>query len=259
MRRKVGLETVRELMLALPGVTEGTSFGTVAFRVGKKFLARMKEDGVSLVLKCADRDPLLESDPDAFYVTKHYENYPAVLVRLAKVHRARLARVIEEAWRMEASPRLIRLHESGAYQPLPREDLPRPFQPKRKRSRVDQLARVRRICMALPEAVEKEAWGAPTFRVKNKMFAMYFNNHHGDGRVALWLNAPPGIQTMLVQSEPERFFIPPYQGVYGWIGVYLDRNSDAEVAFHVRQAYCMVAPSKLQALLGPATPASAGR
>src|SRR5580765_3668576 len=115
MRSKVGLGTVRELMLALPGVTEGTSFGTVGFHVGKKFLARMKEDGVSLVLKCADRDPLIESDPDAFYVTKHYENYPSVLVRLTKVNRAKLARVIEQAWRMEASPRLIRLYESGAY------------------------------------------------------------------------------------------------------------------------------------------------
>ena len=111
--------------------------------------------------------------------------------------------------------------------------------------------------MALPEAEEKEAWNAPTFRVKNKMFASY--SHHGDGRDAIWLNAPPGIQTILVEAEPDRFFIPPYAGVYGWIGVYLDRSSDAEVAFHVRQAYCMVAPSKLQALLGPATPASAGR
>jgi len=255
MPRKVGLETVRELMLALPGVTEGTSFGTVAFRVNKKFLARLKEDGVSLVLKCADRDPLIESDPDAFYVTKHYENYPSVLVRLTKVNRAKLARVIEQAWRMEASPRLIRLYESGAYQPLPREDLPKPVPPKR--SRVDQLARVRRICMALPEAEEKEAWNAPTFRVKNKMFASY--SHHGGGREAIWLNAPPGIQTILVESEPDRFFIPPYAGVYGWIGVYLDRNSDAEIAFHVRQAYRMVAPRKLQALLESVAPASAGR
>ncbi|MCI0391096.1 MAG: MmcQ/YjbR family DNA-binding protein [Acidobacteria bacterium] len=101
------------------------------------------------------------------------------------------------------------------------------------------------MCLALPEVEEKEAWGSPTFRVKGKMFAMYLNNHHGDGRVALWLNAPPGVQAVLVEAEPEKFFVPPYQGTRGWIGVNLDRNSDAEIEFHVRQAWRLSAPKKL--------------
>ncbi len=114
----------------------------------------------------------------------------------------------------------------------------------------EHLERVRRICLALPEATEKLAWGAPTFRVKNKLFAMYHNNHHGDGRVAAWLHAPPGVQAMLAQSKPERFFVPPYVGPSGWIGVHLDRCRDDELELHVREAYRVVAPKKLLAVLG---------
>ena len=120
-----------------------------------------------------------------------------------------------------------------------------------KKSRINQLKRVRRICLGLPEATEKEAWGAPTFRVRSKMFAMYVSNHHGDGRIALWCGAPPGVQEMLIESEPYRFFVPPYVGPRGWIGVRLDRNDDAKVTFCVREAYLMVAPKKLKALLAP--------
>lgn len=237
-------------MFSFPGVTEGTSYGTPAFRVRNKFLARLHEDGESLVIKCADRDQLLEANPKAFHVTKHYLNYPLVLVRFSKVRRNKLREVIEEAWRIEATPRLVKLYESGEYTPPPSEKKPKPEPTRSKSSAADHISRARRICLALPEVEEKEAWGSPTFRVKGKMFAMYVNNHHCDGRIALWLHAPPGVQAMLVDAEPEKFFIPPYQGPYGWVGVHLDRNSDAEIEFHARQAYCMVAPKKLQALLG---------
>jgi hypothetical protein len=115
---------------------------------------------------------------------------------------------------------------------------------------VNHLKRVRKICLALPEATEKEAWGTPTFRVRNKMFAMYANNHHNDGRIALWCHAPPGVQQLLVESQPHRFFVPPYVGPGGWIGVRLDRTNDAQLAMCVRHAYCGVAPKKLQAQLG---------
>jgi hypothetical protein len=244
----VTFETVRQLMLALPGVEEGTCWGTHAFRVRGKFLGRLHEDGESLVLKCADRDPLLEADPKTFYVTKHYLNYPYVLVRFARARRAMLSDLIERAWRLEASPKLIKLYESGEYVPPPvSKSMAKPRKPKS--SEVDHGARARRICMALPEVEEKEAWASPTFRVKGKMFAMYLNNHHGDGRIALWLKAGLGVQTMLVEAEPEKFFIPPYQGPFGWLGVNMDRTSDAEIEFHVRQAWLLVAPKKLQAAL----------
>ena len=110
------------------------------------------------------------------------------------------------------------------------------------------LARVRKICLALPEAHEKLAWGAPTFRVRDKQFAMFLNNHHGDGRIALWCKAPPGAQEILVGADPERFFIPPYVGPKGWLGIHLDKDLDwGVVAGLVRDGYLEVAPKRLRA------------
>jgi hypothetical protein len=114
----------------------------------------------------------------------------------------------------------------------------------------DRIERARRVCMALPEAWEQEAWGEPTWRVGKRVFAMFANDHHGDGRVALWLGAPLGVQEMLVRADPEKFFVPPYVGVKGWIGVVVDRVDDAELRELAVQSYCMVAPRKLQALAG---------
>jgi hypothetical protein len=112
------------------------------------------------------------------------------------------------------------------------------------------LKRVREICLTLPETTEKEAWSAPTFRVKKKMFAMFVNNHHGDGRVALWLDAPPGDQELLVAADPRRFFVPPYQGPFGWIGVRVDLDPDwDEVRELVVDAWRTSAPGTLVARL----------
>ncbi len=110
------------------------------------------------------------------------------------------------------------------------------------------LERVRGICLALPGASEKEAWGAPTFRVGKKLFAMFADNHHGDGRIALWCKAPPGAQDMLVSGDPERFFVPPYVGVGGWVGARLDRKPEWRAVAHiVEQGWRMVAPRRLLA------------
>src|SRR5437763_4568746 len=84
------------------------------------------------------------------------------------------------------------------------------------------LALVRKVCLGMPETEEKLAWGAPTFRVHGKLFAMFSDNHHGDGRIAVWCNAPPGAQQDLVAADPEHFFAPPYVGVGGWIGIDLN-------------------------------------
>ena len=88
------------------------------------------------------------------------------------------------------------------------------------------LAGVRAICLALPEAEEKEAWGMPTFRVRGKLFAHFADNHHGDGRVALWLKAAAGAQALLVEAGPERFFVPAYVGPRGWVGARVDGEVD---------------------------------
>lgn len=116
----------------------------------------------------------------------------------------------------------------------------------------DPLARARRICLALPEAAEQEAWGEPTFRVRKKIFAMYASgaNHHGGGVDALWCKAPLGVQEILVRGDPDTYFSPPYVGPKGWIGIRLGAIGDAALREHVVESYFLVAPKKLQALLG---------
>ena len=112
------------------------------------------------------------------------------------------------------------------------------------------LARVRRICLALPEAREKIAWGAPTFRVRDRLFVMFADDHHGDGRIAIWCKAPGGAQETLVEADPDRFFVPPYVGKQGWLGIRLDRGLDwGVVAGLVRDGYLEAAPKKLRAAL----------
>ena len=114
---------------------------------------------------------------------------------------------------------------------------------------------VREACLWLPEAEEFLAHGSPNFRVRGRTFATYVINHHGDGRVALWLNAPPGSQEMHVRAQPKHFFVPPYVGPRGWLGINLDRGIDwARVAALVREAYEKAAPKHLCAILGK-TPA----
>jgi hypothetical protein len=105
---RIDLHVVRRIALSLPGVEEGTSYGTPGFRVKGKFLARMWEDGEVLVVKCGEdeRDFRLQADPDAFFVTDHYRGYPTVLVRLKKVSETALREVLEAAWRRSAPKRL---------------------------------------------------------------------------------------------------------------------------------------------------------
>jgi predicted DNA-binding protein (MmcQ/YjbR family) len=111
---------------------------------------------------------------------------------------------------------------------------------------------LRKTCLALPGAHEVEAWGEPTFRVKNKIFAMFASaaNHHGAGRNAVWLKSTKENQARLIQAEPERYFKPPYVGPSGWIGIWLDRGADWDlVAEFIRESYCLIAPAKLIAQL----------
>ena len=109
------------------------------------------------------------------------------------------------------------------------------------------IDRLRAICLALPEAVEQEAWGDPTFRVRGKIFAM---EKRGDGRSSLWCKAPAGSQAVLVGADAERFFVPPYVGNKGWIGMRLDNSPDwDEVAAVVRRSYRLIAPKRLAALI----------
>jgi predicted DNA-binding protein (MmcQ/YjbR family) len=110
------------------------------------------------------------------------------------------------------------------------------------------LVKLRKICLALPASHEVLSHGEPTFRVKNKVFAMYANanNHHGRGRHAAWIKAAPGRQARAVKTAPERFFVPAYVGPSGWVGVYLDATTDwNELRDILRDAYKLVAPANL--------------
>jgi len=106
------------------------------------------------------------------------------------------------------------------------------------RERRTSLSRIRRACLALADTHEKEAWGAPTFRARGRLFVMFVDNHHGDGRLAIWCNAPPGAQDALVATHPKHFFVPPYVGQSGWVGVRLDTGLDwAAVDTRIKEAH----------------------
>jgi hypothetical protein len=113
------------------------------------------------------------------------------------------------------------------------------------------LAEVRAACLALPEVTERLSHGSPTFFVRGKKtFVMFLNDHHGDGRLALWVAAAPGVQAEMVDEEPDRFFVPPYVGHRGWLGVRLDRKPNwKEIAGICADAYRQVAPKTLVAQL----------
>ena len=113
------------------------------------------------------------------------------------------------------------------------------------------LDRVRGICLALPEAEERPFGGhtAPAFRVRDKLFVMTSE----DG-TSMTLKAPQGVQAILVASDPARFFVPKYVGPKGWVGIRLDRTAAAdwdEVAELITESYCLTAPKRLAAQVGP--------
>ena len=120
-----------------------------------------------------------------------------------------------------------------------RKTSPRATPPRAQRTPVDRL---RAICVALPDTIEKLAWGEPTWRVRGKLFAQLDDHHHGADHLAVWLAAPLGEQEAMIFGDPERFFRPPYVGPRGWVGVRIDGKPDwAQVTRLVEQAHCEVA------------------
>ena len=123
----------------------------------------------------------------------------------------------------------------------------------RKTAPTQPIDRLRIACLALPEAHEVEAWNEPTFRVKNKIFAMYAasDTHHGAGRPAVWVKSTHLIQDMLIHDDPDRYFAPPYVGPKGWLGIRLDRRPNWNtIGDLIRDAYLLTAPKRIAAMLG---------
>jgi len=115
----------------------------------------------------------------------------------------------------------------------------------------DVSSTVRELCLDFPETEEVLSHGSPNFRVQGKTFAIYVINHHGDGRVCLWLHAPAGAQELYCEMEPAYYFVPPYVGPKGWLGVELNQGLEwSTIAKRVREAYEMVAPERLSAAIG---------
>jgi hypothetical protein len=107
----------------------------------------------------------------------------------------------------------------------------------------EHLKRVRRICGMLPDTTEKLSHGEPTFFVRKKVYVMFANDHHGDGHVAVWIPAPPGLQEVLIDEAPAVYFRPPYVGVRGWVGIELEQIEDDALAEHIQAAWRMIAPN----------------
>jgi len=105
---------------------------------------------------------------------------------------------------------------------------------------VRQLRRVRKICLGLPDTTEKMSHGEPTFFVKKGVFAMFSNNHHHDGHVAVLLPASPGLQEALIDEAPHAYYRPPYVGGSGWIGVELDQITDEALTAHIGHGWQIV-------------------
>lgn len=120
--------------------------------------------------------------------------------------------------------------------------------PKKRR---DTTEAIYELCTRLPASEAVSSHGMTNYRVRGKTFAMYALNHHGDGRIALWLNLPAGAQALYVHEEPRNYFVPPYVGPRGWLGVRLDLGlAWSHVTRLVREAYEHVAPLQLAQQIG---------
>ena len=115
------------------------------------------------------------------------------------------------------------------------------------------LERVRQICASIPGTIEKISHGEPTFFTPQRVFAMFANNHHGDGHLAVWIPAAPGVQKALIDEAPDTYFRPPYVGVAGWVGVELSRVNDEQLGALIREAFRFITAKTGRSGSKPAT------
>lgn len=109
----------------------------------------------------------------------------------------------------------------------------------------EQIHRVRRLCLALPGTTEKISHGEPTW-FAGKVYVMFANNHHNDAHIAVYLPVPPGLQASLIKDEPRKYFMPPYVGVRGWVGIELGEVTDDELGYHICEAWRLIAPARIR-------------
>lgn len=128
-----------------------------------------------------------------------------------------------------------------------RRPRPKPSSAGNRKDDGTQVKRLRRLCLSIPGTIEKLSHGEPTFFTPKRVFAMFANNHHGDGHVAVWLPVSPGVQAALIEDAPETFFRPPYVGPAGWVGVELSKVDDGWLGSLIREAFQLMAAKDRQA------------
>jgi len=128
--------------------------------------------------------------------------------------------------------------------------------PAGKKDNGTQLKRLRRFCLSMPGAIEKLSHGEPTFFTPKRVFAMFSNNHHGDGHIAVWLPVGHGAQDALIEEAPQIYYKPPYVGPSGWIGVELSKVDDDQLGALIREAFHLMTAKDRQA--GSRKPADRG-
>jgi hypothetical protein len=249
----VAYERVRTICLGFPAAEEKLSHGAPSFHVrGKMFLTFHDShhgDG-RLAVWCkstlAEQKKLVASNPARFFVPPYVGVGGWVGVRLdgAEADWIELSMLVEEGWRAVAPPRIARGEGAPAQKPVP---------PASPRVTTDEkvskaaLARLAKICLALPEAVCEREGRHATFTVRKKVFAYFLDNHHGDGIIGACMRGEKRANAGLLKRDPKRFFSPAYIGSRGYLGVRLDasRVDWKDVADRVAASYRGVAPKKL--------------
>lgn len=113
--------------------------------------------------------------------------------------------------------------------------------PARRKDDGTQIKRLRRVCLSMPGTIERISHGEPTFFTPKRVFAMFSNNHHDDGHIAVWLPAGPGVQEALIEEAPDIYYRPPYVGGGGWVGVELAKVDDDQLGALVRESFQLIA------------------
>jgi hypothetical protein len=245
-------EHVRGICLAFPAAEEKLSHGAPSFHVrGKMFLNFVDDhhgDG-RLAVWCKstldEQRRLVASNPDRFYVPPYVgvKGWLGVRVDAGHADWIELELLVEEAWRSIAPPRVLR---GEALPPAKAVPPPSPRVTTDPNLAREALARLRTVCLALPDAEEERDGRHATFRAKKKIFAYFLDNHHGSGFFGVCVRCDRRRGEALVKEEPKRFFMPEYIGARGWVGVRLDgkRVDWKDVTKRVEASYAVATPAR---------------
>lgn len=252
----------------LPDAEEHESFGNPVYRVAGKTFAQQDASGnAPAVLAPAPpgaQEMLADIDPAQFFVPRYLGPRGWIGMRLDGADWGQVAGVVLDAYRHVSSKRQAARLDSPAFGPAAlaaasleaAKGMTMPEPPFSAAAVADAERQLTAICGSLPE-VTATGGPHPGYRVNGKAFAWLLVNHHGDRRLALSCKVPPGAQGPLVDSAPDRYFLPQYMAHHGWVGLRLESGADwDEVRTLVEESYRLIAPKRLAALLlpPPATP-----